>query len=131
MKKQREIKFRVWDKKNECFIKDDDYSGPIADSEWININELIKMYERTGFILMQYTGNKDKNGKEIYEGDIVKDGKWISIIEWDGFSWVDTIIGKRDSEDGRTAILDENETANFEVIGNIYENPNLLKPKSK
>ena len=69
-------------------------------------------------ILMQYTGLKDKNGKEIYEGDIVRKTFWnsipckrIDIIKIPD-CYYHTFTGMQDEE--------------FEVIGNIYENPELL-----
>ena len=68
--------------------------------------------------LMQFTGLLDKNGKEIYEGDILKYRGKLSfndppfVVEWQ-------------NDDARwTEFYPSN---NFEVIGNIYENPELLK----
>mgnify|MGYP001233689767 FL=1 len=77
-------------------------------------------------ILMQYTGLKDKNGKEIYEGDIIResdgDGGYIyaKVVYYkDGF------MGKEKGFEPEYPISDfKNET---EVIGNIYENPELLE----
>ena len=74
------------------------------------------------FILMQYTGLKDKNGKEIFEGDIVRKNRKNGIIEWNndiaGYVW-------RDSKVSVTALL-KNTYKNCKVIGNIYENPELI-----
>ena len=106
----REIKFRVWDKyKNQLYICDDIYFAQEP------LNEAFKLDE---FAFMQYTGLTDADGKEIYEGDIVVEGykgkygtyevKWNKI----GFN-----LG---SEDGR----------DYEVIGNIYENSNLLESEN-
>lgn len=67
---------------------------------------------------MQYTGLKDKNGKEIYEGDITTDGDMICRVEYD----VPVFTLKSISNGNDYNPFYEN----LEVIGNIYENPELL-----
>lgn len=70
-------------------------------------------------ILMQYTGLKDKNGTEIYEGDIVKATKEnipLIVVFWDDFTA--SFNGTKDNY------------LHSEIIGNIYENPELLEPNS-
>lgn len=76
-------------------------------------------------ILMQFTGLKDKNGKEIYEGDVLKfyNGR-IGKITWDN-EWC---VNKYVLEDNSFGYLPEFQFYKpYEVIGNIYENPELLK----
>ena len=121
----REIKFRAWDKKyNEmipdliCFYKD----GGISHNNHFN-SDISPfrgyMWDSRNLEVMQYTGLKDKNGKEIYEGDIVKGNylKGIGVVEWnDKFCKFDI------SHKMNITPSDE-----CEVIGNIYENPELLK----
>jgi hypothetical protein len=71
-------------------------------------------------IIMQYTGIRDKNGREIYEGDITEDGvgNWDKIVfEPSGYFAI-----CRNDEDYKLIEGDR-----ITVIGNIYENPNLLK----
>lgn len=132
----REIKFRVWDKKENRWNENgEDYTNKskvyTEDCEGTSLGMFINFIIISDYILVQYTGKLDKNGKEIYEGDIVKTG-WYqnSFIEYDGFNWLETLIGKRDSEDGRTRVIeDRDELKNWEVIGNIYENKELLSLK--
>jgi uncharacterized phage protein (TIGR01671 family) len=85
-------------------------------------------------VLMQYTGLKDKNGKEIYEGDIIwypaeawmnQDGRAMVYWNKDSLGWYaeDTKQSGDCSNDELVAFI----SPDIEVIGNIYENPELLK----
>jgi uncharacterized phage protein (TIGR01671 family) len=120
----REIKFRAWEKNLKEIIPVHfiDFANRMinAKSAWRLFDEIE---------LMQYTGLKDKNGKEIYEGDIVKNlrDKTFEIF-WseEELAWCDK--GKwRDGRDNITLLADLNAVATIEVIGNIYENPELLE----
>lgn len=124
----REIKFRAWIKEgayDDGILPDgnemDYIQGFVGETVWCSDNSEIDIKSCE---LMQFTGLKDKNGKEIYEGDIIKGDTYGHILEviWDegycGFSpFLDLIDGDYTGEDwGRC-----------EVIGNIYENPELLE----
>jgi hypothetical protein len=122
----REIKFRVWNTKDKKFFTQEDYPKH-------RIDLALEYWETTKHVEwpQQFTGLFDKNGKEIYEGDIMsltQDGKPTAVIvyKFNGFAfkWIAKIfktVRRKDIEP-----LFRNISL-FEVIGNIYENPELLK----
>jgi len=128
----REIKFRAWDTKRRIMLPEFD----IVDAMTGSIGDVPE-----NLIFLQYTGLKDKNGNEIYEGDILatkgyRTNKYIypRVVVFDEFgvstepgSGHETVIGwgMKDEELGEI----ENIDTRLEVIGNIYENPELLKLK--
>nr|WP_255573531.1 YopX family protein [Cryobacterium sp. TMT1-21] len=132
----RVIKFRVWDTKvNEWLFGTSGFSmdgeivlmGEWSAAAWRAISE----GEADRYVLLQYTGLKDKNASEIYEGDILR-------YQWQS-NWGDRErIDRRFSvvfENGQFLQLEQDEETpdhwyqwdSLEVIGNIYENPELLK----
>lgn len=81
--------------------------------------------ENKSFHLMQSTGLKDKNGVEIFEGDIVR---WYDVVTWDySVTFKDGVFCISDDPSSNFYHLKEDINGKFEVIGNIYENPELLE----
>ena len=127
----RELKFRAWDTEENKMI-----FNPIANdlnvaTAYIGLNELLNKYPKKGFELMQFTGLKDRLGKEIYEGDILgfSDGRKrkkenLEIIKWEDNS-IEDDWGNSNPYSGFTfpTNMSDNE---WEVIGNIYENKDLV-----
>ncbi len=124
----RPIKFRAWDKADKRMVYQDWHSF----RNWYNESLVGKVVYARGFdgekILlsdpMQFTGLHDKNGKEIWEGDILlrKNGR-VDVVEYETGSFV---VRHPHGDSDYIA-----QTNMFEVIGNIYENPELLSPNNK
>ena len=114
----REIKFRAWDKKLKEF---NDILRMTLDGDRIEEDDYGNMPNmKDDIILMQYTGLKDKNGKEIYEGDIVESGDGTAkykIVFEDGSFLAKSLDLKSFYADVSTY---------QKVIGNIFENKNLI-----
>ena len=132
----REIKFRAWDGQTMrdvrsihnvhsqvnvhadlCTVKDDPLSNKaVISSHYTEYN--LKLH------LMQYTGLKDRNGVEIYEGDLLSFGRDVIEILWWGAGFQVQIVGHKLPMGEMFEIHQRGE-----VIGNIYENPELLTNK--
>ena len=131
----REIKFRAWDEGCKLMWKHAYILCDSIECAGLNNNDKAATSDNEDrFILMQYTGLKDKNGKEIYEGDIVKVDFWefknhkrIKYYERGVIKWFDWKCGWM-LETGKDRFIDLFiGEFHFEVIGNIYENKELLK----
>ena len=120
----REIKFRAWDNERGRYLSPAELDGcglhPTGNLIRLDNSPPFNAYEQDP-VFMQYTGLKDKNGVEIYEGDIVKhlDFKETMQIKWIGSGlacWID---------DGNWSLMDTD--GEVEILGNIYENPELMR----
>jgi len=145
----REIKFRAWDEEMEMMVYqgDDeiyicfdgekwkllDYSRTHWETDEYGMNEIEQPWEVENIEIMQYTGNKDINGVEIYNGDIVHDDEVIYLV---GFGVFTDDNDFQEPTQGQTGFyivdIHTDETFPFYsmryiVIGNVYENPELLE----
>lgn len=148
----RIIKFRAWDKEERYLLKEKKgvmlypsksgfiekrfgmnqeetyylgFDGVVVTREWNGVSDEYDEFDKKEMelVLMQFTGLLDRHGKEIYEGDIVKRSTNIFVIEWQQ-------IGEERSI-GIGFNIHEPEARICEILGNIYENPNLLEPNNK
>lgn len=132
----REIKLRVWDKTRKMMFEAVAYYPTLKSVDVIykykdGVSNKVNLYGDT-FELMQYTGLKDKNGKEIFEGDICTYNKYTKES------------GRKEHSEPKVIFWDESKAGfeinpkgnyqaglfywEYEIIGNIYENPELLIP---
>lgn len=131
----REIKFRVWSEDQKTY----DYKFPYNSIGDFYVNTRGKVFSDFGnsvapevrqeaFVVEQYTGLEDKNGIEIYEGDIVRImGYGTYEVFWR--SW-DTSFSLKaidtDIEEHKVLMLCEDWESDYTIIGNIHENTELL-----
>ena len=115
----REIKFRAWDKLEKSMVTKCDYCISFDGNCWLyEENPILKPGD---IEIMQYTGVKDKNDKEIYEGDIVVYANWPPKAVESSEKGVTTFVLANTNY-----WLTTYDQERYEVVGNIYENPELL-----
>ena len=133
---KREIKFRVWDHNTDTMMIPDNFEFCDGEICWIDAGR--EAGPKSGndgdpgqFEIMQYVGLHDKNGREIYEGDIVRTGE-------DNIGDPEPMIGQVIMREGYWLIENEkmqeaielfSEITSREVIGNIFEDKQLLEGK--
>ncbi len=127
----REIKFRAWDNYSKSFVEDDEYLIGLNGKFYrMDFYSGIENYEDGNLIfneldnitLSQFTGLLDKNGKEIFEGDIVEYNTKITsrrVVEWDD-ERVGFLLKVKGGYDGLMNYME------VTIIGNIYQNPELI-----
>ena len=121
-------KFRAWIKEEECFadyIETIRYYAKEVDLCWGGICES-DCFDFEGIIFTQSTGLKDKNGKEIFEGDILKSNKYITSVFYERGAY--RVKFRRTPN--TTVIMDVIsfiEKYKTKIIGNVYENQELLE----
>ena len=124
----RELKFRIWN--GSCFVTiSDTYIKTSNGSLWDYDDDYGGMWSADGKI-QQFTGLKDKNEKEIYEGDIIQlEGSPISYsIEWDKYQWAINAHGALGYDpDWNLQPFNHCVYERAIVVGNIFENSDLLK----
>lgn len=145
----RKIKYRVWDNENKSY--NDPYSYAYyaltqdGGLDFYCHGDHMSEADPDVYFIEQYTGLKDKNGKEICEGDIVEalvngvwetgrnsisfgKAKWKLEVIYNGIRFMDVfkIIGSKNNPD-RIYYLFDKELSDLEVVGNIHENPELLE----
>ena len=112
VKKMRELKFRAWDTYYYQMVYQDDI---------LTNGKILERYD----IIMQYTGLKDKNEKEIYEGDILQDECAGELLKFE-VVWEDK-KGRFNRKNIPYMAGGLSSGEGVEIIGNIFENPDLLE----
>ena len=117
------IEFRVWDKEKSKFDIND-HTKNIKYNLWDWSMSKCLIFPVDSYIFQQYTGLTDSKETEICEGDILEwKGKFIAEVFFEQENAAFVIKSKK----GGKAFMSENYALNFQIIGNIFENPLLLK----
>ena len=137
----REIKFRGWHSAtNEMYLAERFSTEHLYISSLGSVvfgDDKLVVHE-SNWVLMQYTGLKDKNGKEIYEGDVLSSPHFADAtgrnhtlkhsVEWSErfHGWFLLSCSSKDPDDGSIQMFVAKKCGEISVIGNIHDNPELL-----
>lgn len=131
----REYKFRAWDETEKHMYNWENLFNQ-------NLKNIFTIPEQCGYNIMQYTGLHDENGKEIYEGDIIEFSYDMFVGNFDTFVakgkvvfeegafYVEAFENERTTE-GEAYLLYSINLDTIEVIGNIYENKELINETNR
>lgn len=127
-------RYRAWDKEFKEMVQVD---GLVFDEQIIKAtykNGNVVKEDLKNYVLMQSTGLKDKNGKEIFEGDVLKVtnlSSWLEVVSFneDKAMFISKEI-KREVEETPLYDLFNTDIFEVEIIGNIYTNPKLAEVSS-
>lgn len=126
------FKFRVWSKKNKEWLLNGFslFGEAVLFGEWNKIvDKCLDSEYLDSLCVMQSTGLKDKNEKLIYEGDVIEYTRWkdecLAKIQWEEGCFILKLHGSIHGLNEGDVLLD-GDVMNYPVIGNIYENPELL-----
>lgn len=130
----RQIKFRAWDERGAFVNNETGKAEPHMirnvgisikpgwinkEPEWFTDGGKLHIASNSdGFILMQFTGRRDINGKDIYEGDIVKTDQGLARVVYSELQMMFYLKGRFGPAEDEDSL---------EVVGNIYENPDWYK----
>lgn len=131
-------RYRAWDKKFKTMYEVDDIMSIDFGKSEISVKTLF--FERTNYykfddiVLMQSTGLTDKNGKEIFEGDILSietDEENVKVeVSWDNKHALFIFESKKYNEKEALGELFEDNSYPFKIIGNVWEDPELAEVSS-